>query len=217
MNVVTTTDSAYDQLLVRIQKRETAARRRTALISIVPIIIAAVVLGVMVRTIMELESQVRTLEKLLLETTDLARFRHPVDLTDLKSIASQYPEPARALDLIFQLREHNVRWHLGGQSPEQGFDSPSFAAYIVSRLRPDVLPGFSATSDLVTASHTLKSSLPPTSHPGVGDLAFYPSGYALFRFVDRHGQPFVIGMTPQGIVALEPNFSQSIGAAHIPW
>jgi hypothetical protein len=110
-----------------------------------------------------------------------------------------------------------VGWHLGGQSPEQGFDSPSFAAYVLRRLKPEALPELPATNDLVAASRAIISSLPSTNNPGIGDLNFYPSGYALFRFVDRRGQPFVIGMTPQGIVALDPNFSQSIGAAQIRW
>jgi hypothetical protein len=40
---------------------------------------------------------------------------------------------------------------------------------------------------------------------------FYPAGYALFWFVDRNNRPFVIGMTPTGIVALEPNFAERTG------
>jgi len=60
-------------------------------------------------------------------------------------------------------------------------------------------------------------SLPPTATPEVGDLVFYPAGYALFRFEDGRGSPFVIGMTPQGIIALDPDFSKPIGAARIHW
>ena len=243
--MATTTDAAFDQLLARIEQREAAARRRTVLLSIVPIAIAGVVLGGMtvgvrrlahqadtleteaqaLRTeaaqqqekIRNLESQVTTLEKQLRETTDLARFRHAIDLTDLKSIASQYPGPARALEFIFTLRERNVPWRLGGRSPEEGFDSPSFAAYVLRQLTPRLVPSLATTNDLVAASRTLMNALPRVDTPGVGDLVFYPTGYALFRFADRRGQPFVIGMTPQGIVALEPNFSQPVGAAQIRW
>ena len=243
--MATTTDSRFDQLLVRIEQREAAARRRTVLLSIVPIVIAAVVLGGMMvgvrrlaqqtdrlkteaekfrlqaveqrETISKLESQVSALERQLQQTTDLARFRHAIDLTDLKAIASQYPAPARALELILILRERNVRWRLGGRSPEEGFDSPSFAAYVLRQIKPGVIPGLAPTNDLVAASGTLMNSLPRVDKPAVGDLVFYPSGYVLFRFIDRRGQPFVIGMTPQGIIALEPTFSQPVGAAQIRW
>ena len=58
--------------------------------------------------------------------------------------------------------------------------------------------------------HTM-DTLAPATQPQPGDVVFYPSGYALFWFVDHNQQPFVVGMTPNGIVALEPNFAERIG------
>lgn len=55
--------------------------------------------------------------------------------------------------------------------------------------------------DLATGIDFLKR------RPHTGDLAFYPSGYALFYFEDPHGGPFVLGMTPFGITALKPDFA----------
>lgn len=245
-------DSNFEQLLVRIEEREAKARRRTVLLSVVPIVIAAVVLGGMalgVRTlaqratelkvqaehsqreavqrrqeaerarveVAELQSRVKALEAQLQQTTDLARFRHPIDLTDLKMIASRYPAAAGGLELIFSLREQGVRWRLGGRSPQEGFDSPSFAVYVLRRARLELLGPLTGGTDLVAASRMLMSALPRAETPGVGDLVFYPAGYALFRFDDLRGRPFVIGMTPQGIIALDPGFSQPVGAARIRW
>jgi hypothetical protein len=244
-------DASFDRLLARIEAREAAARRRTVLLSIVPIMIGTVVLGGMalgVRTLAErttqlkaeaesyrqeteqrrqeaesaraqaaeLQRRVNSLEEQLRQTTDLTRFRHPIDLTDFKMIASLQPRAARALDIIFLLREQNVRWRLGGRSPSEGFDSPSFAAYVIERARPGLLGPLAAT-DPVAASRALMNVLPRTTTPQPGDLVFYPSGYALFRFNDRQNRPFVIGMTPQGILALDPGFSQSVGAARVNW
>lgn len=244
-------DANFDRLLARIEAREATARRRTVLLSVIPIVIGVVVLGGMalgVRTLaqrttqlkaeaesyrqetvqrrqeaesaraqaVELQRRVNTLEEQLRQTTDMTRFRHPIDLTDLKMIASLHPPAARALEIIFSLREQNVRWRLGGRSPSEGFDSPSFAAYVIQRARPGLLGPLAAT-DLVTASRALMNALPSTSTPRPGDLVFYPSGYALFRFNDRQNRPFVIGMTPQGILALDPGFSQSVGAARVNW
>jgi hypothetical protein len=237
-------DLDFDRLLSRIEEREAAARRRTILWSLIPIAIGAIVLGGMVRGVRtlqteaehargeankfeteadrargeanELQQRVTSLEKQLQQTTDLNRFSHPIDFTDLKMIASRYPGAERGLELILTLRQRNVPWRLGGRSPSEGFDSPGFAAYVIQQVRPGLLARLAST-DLVAASHTLKTTLPPTSTPQPGDLVFYPSGYALFRFDDRHNRPFVIGMTPQGILALDPDFSQSVGAAHIAW
>jgi hypothetical protein len=36
-------------------------------------------------------------------------------------------------------------------------------------------------------------------------------GYVLFYYLDREGRPFVIGMTPMGIAALEPEFATPVG------
>ena len=64
---------------------------------------------------------------------------------------------------------------------------------------------------LLSRSRQLYTQLEPVDEPGIGDLAFYPAGYALFYFLDHEQNPFVIGMTPAGIVALEPDFAKVIG------
>lgn len=240
-----TSEPKFEELLARIERREATSRRRTVLLSIIPVAIAAVVLGGMtlgVRTLSQrsealrveadrsrkaagdaqeevkkLQQRVDDLQEQLRRTTDVARFRHDIDFVDLKMIASRYPAPARALELILALRERRVGWRLGGRSPEEGFDSPSFATYVLRQRAPTSPAPVITGTDLIAASRALMQTLPRTDTPGVGDLVFYPAGYALFRFEDARGQPFVIGMTPQGIVALKPEFSAPVGAARIRW
>jgi hypothetical protein len=42
-------------------------------------------------------------------------------------------------------------------------------------------------------------------------LVFYRTGYVMFYFTDQRNSPFVIGMTPFGILALDPDFARIIG------
>lgn len=163
--------------------------------------------------ISELTSKVEELQRSLARTTDLARFRHNVDMVDLKGIASQYPAEARVLDRILDLRGRNVGWRLGGTRPEQGFDSPSFAAYVLQSLALIPNNEDAAGRDILQRSRVLRSILHRVGEPKIGDLVFYPGGYALFFFRDQRQQPFVIGMTPNGIVALEPDFAAVEGVA----
>jgi len=162
--------------------------------------------------ILELTSKIEDLKRLLTQTADMSRFRHPVDMVDLKQAASDNFGASRALALILQLRDRNVRWNLGGTLPEEGFDSPSFAAYVLQSLR---LIDYDPQRDIAQPSKILRSLLSRTDHPEVGDLVFYPGGYALFFFKDHNHKPFVIGMTPIGIVALEPDFAPKDGVARL--
>jgi regulator of replication initiation timing len=146
----------------------------------------------------------------LAETFEMSRFEHPVDPVDLKAIFSRYPKQARALELMLEMQQQGVGWQLGGQSPEVGFDSPSFSAYILNELGVLESSGEQSVS-LLSRSRQLFSQLEPIDKPGIGDLVFYPAGYALFYFLDHKQKPFVIGMTPAGIVALEPDFAKVIG------
>lgn len=146
----------------------------------------------------------------LAETFEMSRFEHPVDPVDLKTIFSRFPKQARALELMLDMQRRGVGWHLGGQIPEVGFDSPSFAAFVLKKLK--ALDSATGPQDsLLSRSRKLFSQLEPVDQPGVGDLAFYPAGYVLFHFLDQGNKPFVIGMTPAGIVALEPDFAKPVG------
>lgn len=153
-----------------------------------------------------LQRLLEDLEARLLQATNFERSSKDIDLLDLKAIESLYPKESLILQEIFSLRDQEVKWQLGGRSPEEGFDSSNFVVYLLRKLNlrgGEIQPGES----LQETNILLWQNLRAISEPRVGDLVFYPSGYVLFYFKDRNNQPFVIGMTPLGITSLEPNFA----------
>ncbi len=152
-----------------------------------------------------LEAQLQETRRRLEETLELSRYVHPVDLVDIKMVASRYPRPAELLQLILDMRAENVGWQLGGRTPSEGFDSPSFAAFVLRELGVAPAPRGEVEG---TTSRYLLDRLEPSTGPAVGSLVFYPGGYVMFYFRDQRNAPFVIGMTPAGIAALEPTFAK---------
>lgn len=222
--MATKEEQNLDTILDRIEKREKTARKRAILYTMIPIIMAFLLLGyssirIQREAALVREFETRTarlietsdsLSMLLSETVELSRYMHPIGFIDLKAIASRYPREAGILNIIIELKENDVRWRLGGQRPDQGFDSPSFAMFVLSELgiaENLIRPGES----LHTASRHLSGRLPEKSGPDVGDIVLYPMGYYLFYFKDERDDPFVIGMTPMGIIALNPDFSNPVG------
>ena len=162
----------------------------------------------------QLQAQLAEAEKKLAAATDLGQYVRPISYVDAKELASRFPGSELLLIEILELRERGIKWKLGGQSPEEGFDSPSFAMYILRRMHAagiEPRPGES----LLDASRRLSESLPPTTRPQTGDLVFYPAGFALFYFADPREGPFVLGMTPFGITALKPDFAKPVGYRHV--
>lgn len=136
--------------------------------------------------------QLKTVSKELEESRMLVHETLRIDFVDLKVIYSLYPRQAELLEVILDLRKRGVGWGLHGTTPSEGFNSPVFAAYVLRQ----VSIGF--------------NELVESSSPEVGDLVVYPAGYHLFYFKDKDNRPFVIGMTPLGIVALNPDFAKPI-------
>lgn len=155
-----------------------------------------------------MQDEIATLRKQLQATLDLAKFEHSVDMVDLKMFFSRHPQAGQILDKILEMRRQGVGWHLRGQTPEQGFDSPGFAAYILQQS--GLLPREKGES-LLAASRQLYNRLKPTNDPQVGDLVAYPAGFLMFLFEDKQRQRYVIGMTPSGIIALKPDFAKVVG------
>lgn len=151
-------------------------------------------------TIGGLEKNINELEVRIQETMVFDRNRYQMDWTNAKSLLSSvYSSRQERLILdIIRMKMDGVSWKLNGYSPETGFDSPGFAAWLLNkneilRIEP-------------SRRYRLPEMLPETDNPQIGDLIFYDSGYAMFYFRDRYGHPFCIGMTPLGIAALEINF-----------
>jgi len=156
------------------------------------------------KNIHDLQSNVNELETRIAETTVFDRNRYQMDWTNAKSLLSSiYSSRQERLILdIIRMKTDGVSWKLNGYSPEDGFDSPSFAAWLLNknellRIEP-------------AQRYRLPEMLPETDAPRIGDMVFYDSGYAMFFFKDRYGHPFCIGMTPLGIVSLEINFGPKL-------
>lgn len=164
----------------------------------------------------ELQAQLAEVQKSLSEAENLSRAVHPIDYANAKELASRFPGSESLLMDILNLRQRRIKWKVGGQSTQEGFDSANFALYVLKQRRAsgiDLTPGQS----LSEASHSLYDKLPPTSQPRTGDLAFYPSGYTMFYFADSHDGPFVLGMTPFGITALKADFAKPAGYRQVQW
>jgi hypothetical protein len=65
--------------------------------------------------------------------------------------------------------------------------------------------------------YNLQQVLPPTSQPSIGDVVFYDLGYTMFYFKDENGEPFVVGMTPLGVLALRPDFMNVLGYGQVDY
>jgi hypothetical protein len=164
----------------------------------------------------ELQAQLAEAQKSLSEAVSLSRGVRTIDYANAKELASRFPGSESLLMDLLDLRQRRVKWKSGGQSPQEGFDSPSFAMYMLKQKRAsgiEMRPGES----LSEASHSLYDKLPPTTQPRTGDLVFYPAGYAMFYFADPREGPFVLGMTPVGITALKSDFAKPVGYRQIQW
>src|SRR5215469_10860243 len=131
----------------------------------------------------ELQAQLAEVQKALSEAVNLSRAVRTIDSVSAKELASRFPGSESLLLDILDLRQRHIKWKVGGQSPQEGFDSPSFATYILKQKRAsgiELRPGES----LSEASRSLYDKLAPTTQPRTGDLVFYPAGYAMFYFAD---------------------------------
>lgn len=111
---------------------------------------------------------------------------------------------------ILKMKEKDVFWRIGGSNPEEGFDSPSFATYVMVLER--ILPQGGMSS-----RYNLKNRLRPISKERLrpGDILIYQTGYTMF-YMPYRGQKVVLGMTPAGIRAVELDFAQITGYYEIP-
>jgi len=138
----------------------------------------------------------------------MSRFERPVSMDDVKRVASRDPRAAGVLKRVLDMRRAGVGWYLGGRKPEEGFDSPGFAAFVLGELL--LIPRSPADRERELGTW-LREQLREVPEPRNGDLVFYKSGYAMFYYDPAGDSPFVIGMTPFGITALRPEFGERVG------
>ena len=164
----------------------------------------------------ELQTQLAETQKALAEAVNLSRSVRTIDYANAKELASRFPGSESLLLELLELRQRRIKWKVGGQSPQEGFDSPTFAMYLLRQKRVseiELQPGES----LSEASRSLSKKLPATTQPRTGDLVFYSAGYAMFYFADPREGPFVLGMTPFGIAALKSDFAKPVGYRQVQW
>ncbi len=206
-------------LLELIEKKERKARFRTVIYSIIPIILALILILFSSNKIKQLneikierdqyihqtdslKQKVNELQIQLENSVNFVTHVHQIDWVTAKSLASGFAQQARLLELILQMKKDNIKWKLGSINPSVGFDSPSFATYFINQ--------FSNTKIGPTNRYKLRGNITPISSPDIGDLIFYEGGYTMFYFRDHLNRPFCIGMTPAGIISVEINFGPKI-------
>ena len=164
----------------------------------------------------DLQSQLAEAQKSLSEAVSLSRAVRPIDSANAKELASRFPGSESLLTDILDLQRRRLKWKVGGQTPQEGFDSQSFAMYLLKQKRVSGIEA-SAGETLSEASRNLYNRLPTAAQPHTGDLVFYPAGYAMFYFADPKDGPFVLGMTPFGITALKSDFAKPVGYRQVAW
>ena len=137
----------------------------------------------------EAETVVTALQEHIGLSVALSEHLHPVTLEDAEKLADSSDRLARLLSRVLDMRSSNTRFS-GANKPSVGFNSPGFTGYVLGR---------------VVRGKSLKS-LPETDTPQLGDIIRYENGLDMFLLQDSAGERFVIGMTPVGIAALEPDF-----------
>ena len=137
---------------------------------------------------LEAQSVVAALQEHIGLSVALSEHLHPVSPEDAEKLADSSDRLARLLSRVLDMRESNTRFS-GANKPSVGFNSPGFTGYVL-RMERGKSP----------------KSLPETDTPQLGDIIRYENGFDMFLLQDAEGEPFVIGMTPVGIAALEPDF-----------
>ena len=84
----------------------------------------------------------------------------------------------------------------GANNPNKGFTSPGYAQYLLSKI------------GIIKRIESLKSRAGP---PKNGDIISYAPAYEMFYFsIPGAHKEFVIGMTPEGVLSLDPKFGTQI-------
>jgi hypothetical protein len=148
------------------------------------------------RVTSEMNRKLSKLEEKIHESADLTIYLHPIDMTDSKYLSTVSPLLGELLDKILILRSKSVSFD-AANAPSVGFTSSGFAGYILQQVK-----------DIPSADYpeSLLKTLAAGSTPQLGDIIQYETGLSMFYLRDRKGSSFVIGMTPAGIAALNPNF-----------
>ena len=155
-----------------------------------------------IKDIDSMRIQINELQKQLENSTNFISNVHQLNWSTAKMTYSRYPKQARLLSEIMSMKEGEIKWKIGGFDPNTGFDSPSFAVYMINK--------YSNTDIKGKNRYQLINIMRRIDKPDIGDVIFYEWGYTMFYFKDESNRPYCIGMTPAGIIALNINFGPKI-------
>src|SRR5262245_57319223 len=83
----------------------------------------------------DLQTQLAEAQKALSEAANLSRAVRPIDNANAKELASRFPGSESLLTDLLALRQRRIKWKVGGESLQEGLDSPGFALYMLRQKR----------------------------------------------------------------------------------
>ena len=219
-----------NDIINKIKVEENQSRKRMFLYSSVPLIFTIILIFISWFSVNkanekviiadtkvnELNHEIHSLEEILKVKTDSIKelqkvYEFAVNYRDQrfkfsysidKALFSRYPQQTRMLsDVRDMISDNRIKWNLGGNSIENGFDSPSFAAFMLNKYSKTQVPR--------NEIYKLFEFLEKTNKPKVGDIIFFEYGYTMFYF-EYNNKPFCVGMTPVGVSSLNLNFGPKI-------
>jgi hypothetical protein len=138
------------------------------------------------------QTQVAKLRERLSQIYDFKQ--HVVPITEVDEKVSYGAIGPKGFDILRAALEDSRKKlpFNGANDIHKGFTSPGYAQYLLGKV------GITAP----VATLTQRSGTPQN-----GDIIAYDGGYNMFYFsIPQLHKEFVIGMTPEGVLALEPNF-----------
>jgi regulator of replication initiation timing len=143
------------------------------------------------------QAQIAALKDQLNQIYDFKPHIVPVDEIDEKMAYGVLGERGFQLFRLALKGAHDKLSFGSANNPAGGFTSPGYAQYVLGQM------------GITTPVSSLKPRVGP---PKNGDIITYQPAYYMFYFrIPDTKKEFVIGMTPEGVLALEPNFGTRIG------
>lgn len=223
----------WSQRLDDLVAQERVARRRSVLYAIVPLLAGLLWLAASFYEVHQLKSQASLLqrsidvksEEVKKARGDLESLQAEINLNkglvnnapvrtdrslNREGILQSITEPRRrkVVDLAIQLYEEKIPYKFGGKSPQEGFDTSGYVAYILSQVGVIGNPR-------EYWSGRLRDELPPApaGKDEPGDIIFYGGGPCMIYL----GGGLSIGSLPGGIATgnLDGSYPR-IGVARVP-
>jgi len=154
--------------------------------------------------LLQLADQLTQTTDELQRRSDFLAYSIEIDSSAIKEALFEYPSEAQVdlLNYILALQERRIPYDGNGFSEREGFNSPNFTVYVMQQC--------GLVSDDYGANSGPQSMLSVINQDelSIGDIVFdeLGSGYSMFYFELGGGEKFLIGMTPAGILAVEPEF-----------